>query len=88
MNNTIYDEIFMQYIGKSHVHLMILRDGCHHDNGSIAVGRTGSCHHGRLWCSQRRQSRRREDPRSSADKIDYNISIKSLKRKCKVYAIT
>ena len=80
--STMYDKIYIQYIGKSHMHSMILRNGCRHGNDSIAAGRTRGCHHGRPWCNQQRQSRRHDDPRSSVDKIQYNISIKPLKHEC------
>ena len=80
--STIYDEIYIQYISKSHMHSMTLRNSCRHGNDSIAAGRTGGCDHGRPWCNQQRQSRRHDDPRSSVDKIHYNISIKPLKHEC------
>ena len=80
--STIYDKIYIQYNGKSHMHPMTLRNGCRHGNDSIAAGLTRGCHHGRPWCNQQRQSRRHDNPRSSVDKIHYNISIKPLKHEC------
>ena len=77
--STIYDKIYIRYIGKSHLHSMTLRNGCRHGNDSIAAGRTRGCRKGRPWCNRQRQSRRHDDPRSSVDKIHYNISIKPLK---------
>ena len=44
MNNTIYDKIYIQYIGESHMHSMILKGGCRDGNGPVATGHTRECH--------------------------------------------
>ena len=42
--STIYDKIYIQYISKSHMHSMILGNGCRHGNDSIAQSLMTSSH--------------------------------------------
>ena len=54
--STMYDEICIQDISKSHIHPWALKNYCRHHNGPIASSCTRRFHHNKICWSQPKQT--------------------------------